>query len=119
MLKFFLINKIMKLATKNILYSVMFLFLLTSCQSVKDGLTGNKRNNSDEFLVKKKNPLTLPPKFDKLPQPGNINNIDNEQDEYDFKKMMSKKSSTNKTPELDKSKNSSLKKSILEKIKNN
>ena len=44
----------MKLATKNILYSVMFLFLLTSCQSVKDGLTGNKRNNSDEFLVKKK-----------------------------------------------------------------
>ena len=41
------------------------------------------------------------------------------EDEYDFKKMMSKKSSTNKTSELDKSKNSSLEKSILEKIKNN
>ena len=97
MLKFFLINKIMKLVTKNILYSVMFLFLLTGCKSVKDGLTGVKRNNSDEFLVQKKNPLTLPPKFDKLPEPGNLNKIDKEQNEYDFKKIMSKKSTTNKT----------------------
>ena len=27
---------------------------LTSCQSIKDGLTGNKAENNDEFLVKKK-----------------------------------------------------------------
>ena len=29
-------------------------FFLISCQSLKDGLTGVKRNNSDEFLIKKK-----------------------------------------------------------------
>tara|TARA_A100001011_G_scaffold385470_1_gene459523 strand:+ start:2160 stop:2477 length:318 start_codon:yes stop_codon:yes gene_type:complete len=43
--------------------------LLLSCQSVKDGLSGSKRANSDEFLVKKKNPLVIPPKYLELPQP--------------------------------------------------
>ena len=44
-------------------------FALTACQSVKDGLTGNKSENSDEFLVQKKNPLVLPPKYLELPKP--------------------------------------------------
>ena len=48
---------------------LLLLILLTSCQAVKDGLTGKKRNNSDEFLVEKKNPLELPPDFNQLPVP--------------------------------------------------
>ena len=44
----------MKITIKNTLYVVMFLLLLTSCQSVKDGLTGKKNVNTDEFLVQKK-----------------------------------------------------------------
>tara|TARA_B100000965_G_scaffold203719_1_gene170071 strand:+ start:98 stop:424 length:327 start_codon:yes stop_codon:yes gene_type:complete len=48
---------------------LLFLILLNSCQAVKDGLTGKKNANSDEFLVTKKNPLELPPNFDKLPVP--------------------------------------------------
>ena len=36
-----------------ILFTVMGLILF-SCQSVKDGLSGNKGDNSDEFLVQKK-----------------------------------------------------------------
>jgi len=46
-----------------------FFLILTSCQSVKDGLTGSKKNNKDEFLVQKKNPLVQPPDFNKLPVP--------------------------------------------------
>ena len=49
-----------------ILLSTLFLF---SCQSVKDGLSGSKNKNSDEFLVKKKNPLVIPPKYMELPEP--------------------------------------------------
>ena len=45
------------------------LILLTSCQALKDGLTGKKRDNSDEFLVEKKNPLEMPPNFNQLPVP--------------------------------------------------
>ena len=36
--------------------SLIFLvsFFILSCQSIKDGLSGKKRENSDEFLVQKK-----------------------------------------------------------------
>ena len=50
-------------------YLIIFSILLASCQSVKDGLSGRKTENSDEFLVKKKNPLVMPPKFMELPKP--------------------------------------------------
>ena len=59
---------------KKIILIISTIFLLTSCagtwDSVKRGLTGQKRNSTDEFLVKKKDPLILPPKFDELPTPG-------------------------------------------------
>ena len=53
---------------------IFLLFLFTgSCadsfSSVKRGLTGAKKNSSDEFLVKKKDPLILPPDFENLPIP--------------------------------------------------
>ena len=38
-----------------IIFTIAILpMFLISCQSVKDGLSGTKRENSDEFLVKKK-----------------------------------------------------------------
>ena len=54
---------------KILLYFSCFL-LLYSCQTVKDGLTGKKQENSDEFLVIKKNPLEIPPDFTDLPVPN-------------------------------------------------
>ena len=55
---------------KNKIFLILLSCLvLTACQSVKDGLSGNKSENSDEFLVKKKNPLILPPKYLELPKP--------------------------------------------------
>ena len=37
--------------------------------SVKKGLTGEKENSTDEFLIKKKDPLIIPPDFEDLPTP--------------------------------------------------
>ena len=49
------------------LFSILFLF---SCTNAKNALQGKKRSdNSDEFLVEKKNPLTVPPDMDELPVP--------------------------------------------------
>ena len=45
------------------------LFLLSSCQSAKEGLARGKKDNTDEFLVQKKNPLVLPPDYNDLPLP--------------------------------------------------
>ena len=67
-----------------IFYFTILLFALCSCQSVKDALTGKKYENTDEFLVIKKNPLVLPPNFNDLPTPKDvadttqIENIENE-----------------------------------------
>ena len=58
---------------KKIIYVIVLTFFVTSCadsfDSVKRGLTGSKRKSADEFLVKKKDPLILPPDFENLPLP--------------------------------------------------
>ena len=55
--------------TSLIISIIISLLLLNSCKSVKEGLTGQKQKNSDEFLVQKKNPLVLPPDYNELPSP--------------------------------------------------
>ena len=64
-------------------YFFILLFLLSSCgetgQSIKRGLTGEKVASTDQFLVKKKDPLVLPPNFDTLPMPRPAGNEDDEQ----------------------------------------
>ena len=69
---------------------ILFVFLFTSCQSIKDGLSGKKNENSDEFLVQKKNPLVLPPKFLELPEPSNesFNKSKTIEDETDIQKIL-------------------------------
>ena len=53
---------------------MLLIFLVKSCayswSNVKRGLTGAKRQSTDEFLVQKKDPLILPPDFDSLPSPS-------------------------------------------------
>ena len=95
---------------------ISLIILLQNCGGVKDALTGQKRSEqSDEFLVKKKNPLVLPPDFEKLPTPSDTNVIE-ENDEFDLKKVLNKRSQdqvlTNKS-------DTKLEKSIIEKIKGN
>ena len=61
---------------------IIIFFLITACttswQDIKQGLGGAKRTTSDEFLVKKKDPLVMPPKWKDLPQPGQ--NVEAESD---------------------------------------
>ena len=77
----------------NYILILLFLFfnLLSSCESIKDGLSGRKSENSDEFLVKKKNALVVPPDFMKLPKPDseNLNDeLSKLEDETDIKKIL-------------------------------
>ena len=59
---------------KNTILLTLLIFLVTSCadtlSNVKRGLTGAKQQSTDEFLVKKKDPLILPPNFESLPSPS-------------------------------------------------
>ena len=60
---------------KKITYILLFIFLVSCANtfdSVKRGLTGAKKSSADEFLVKKKDPLILPPDFENLPIPDEV-----------------------------------------------
>ena len=81
----------------NIILILVIALTGLSCQSIKDGLSGNKSENSDEFLVQKKSPLVLPPQFLELPQPKDEDhdeNIIQSDQETDIKKMLSIKNET-------------------------
>ena len=96
-------------------FLVISLFVLCSCQSVKDALSGKKYENSDEFLVIKKNPLVLPPNFKDLPTPkdvtdiSQIDNIENEIEDLI--------SSIKDSDEVSESSSSEIESFVLEKIK--
>ena len=110
----------MKNLFKNTLFILLILGALSGCQSVKDGLTGKKQNNSDEFLVKKKNPLSLPPDFENLPEPITLNKNDDKNDtEISLKEILSKNVNTKSTVSASETSIGSLEKNILEKIKSN
>ena len=96
-------------------YLFVLLILLNSCQSVKDGLSGNKKNTAEEFLVEKKNPLVLPPDFEKLPKPGNIDLKVSEEGDIDLENIIGK-SNVTKTKSKSENIDVSLEKSILDKI---
>jgi PBP1b-binding outer membrane lipoprotein LpoB len=89
--------------------------LFSSCSSLKEGFTNQKKNNSDEFLVEKKSPLVMPPDYNELPIPSeeNINKQSNE-----IQSLISKSKSGEIEENFDE-KSSSFEGSILEKIKNN
>ena len=75
---------------KKTVFSLIVLFFATSCSdtwdSVKRGLTGQKNNSTDEFLVEKKDPLVLPPNFEDLPEPSQA--LNNEEEIEDFQKTL-------------------------------
>ena len=119
MQKFFLIIVKMKNLSKNIIYLLIILFSLGACQSVQDGLTGVKKNNSDEFLVKKKNPLVLPPDYEKLPEPKKLDDKAVDEEGTDIKTIIGITSDNLEKNSSENNISSSIEDSVLKKIKEN
>ena len=102
----------------NIFLILFMALVITSCQSVKNALTGVKQENSDEFLVQKKNPLVLPPDFTDLPQPFEESPQATEiKIEEDIEKLLGMESSSENTDNTTNS--SSIESFVLKKIKEN
>ena len=63
---------------------IILSLLFVSCSGISDVgkvMRNEKTVTTDEFLVKKRGPLILPPDFDKIPEPGSINDEKNEDKE--------------------------------------
>tara|TARA_Y100000591_G_C21509801_1_gene534085 strand:+ start:303 stop:617 length:315 start_codon:yes stop_codon:yes gene_type:complete len=62
---------------KKFTFLILLFFFIVSCSSLKDAgkvLRNEKIKTTDEFLVKKREPLVYPPNYDKLPEPGSKEN---------------------------------------------
>jgi len=101
----------MKKIKLNIFIIFSLILLLNSCQSAKDGLTSGKKDNTDEFLVEKKNPLVLPPEFDKLPKP--IDSKSKKKDDINGIEKLIGADSNKKTTNKSSTESNSLESSIL------
>jgi len=96
---------------------VFLLIFLNSCQSIKDGISGAKQKNSDEFLVEKKNPLELPPDFDQLPIPNkNKKNISQSEKIDEEIENLFKNSDENETSDSSTRNSQSAEEFVLKKI---
>ena len=106
----------MKIFKKIILLS--FLYILTSCGTLKEGFSNQKKNNNDEFLVEKKSPLIMPPDYNELPVP-NAESNQSLSEENSIKNLVKNEETNTTTSNANSSESTGLEESLLEKIKNN
>ncbi len=86
----------MKKIKLNLILLIILAPLLTFCGGVRDALEGKKRSEqSDEFLVKKKNPLQMPPDMNKLPTPGDDLDIKSQTNNDEVKDLLKIKENNN------------------------
>ena len=104
---------------RNIKFSLLIILssiLLSNCSSVQKAFDPQNKNTSEEFLVEKKSPLSMPPSFEELPVPSN-EKVDKESQINNIESLITEKNNNEKleTDESDKN----FEQSIIDKIKNN
>ena len=97
---------------KKLIIYLLFLIFLSACQATREGFTLKKKENSDEFLVEKKNPLTMPPSYEDLPTPEDFQIEENKQED-EFENIFKTKKETSTNIET---KKTSIEKSVIDKI---
>ena len=101
---------------KILIISLFCLFVLSNCSTGREigkVLRNEKVRTTDEFLIKKKEPLTQPPDFDTIPEPGSTENKA-EKEENSIESILSSNTSE---PNSTNSSSSSTEESILSQIK--
>jgi hypothetical protein len=110
-------KKIMLKNIKSLLLIIFSTILVSSCASVQKAFDPQNKNTSDEFLVEKKSPLSMPPSFEELPVPSN-QKITEENQTNSIKALITdKKIGDEKIENAEADKG--FEQSILDKIKNN
>ena len=75
---------------KSFIFILFVSILVGNCSTLKKGFINDKKKGTDEFLVEKKQPLTMPPNFEKLPLPNTTLDVesDKEQKVSSLEKML-------------------------------
>ena len=91
--------------------------LVSSCGTVKEAFTNQKKNSSDEFLVEKKSPLVMPPDYNDLPVPNTQNN--SEENSNNIESLITNNEKGDNKDNNSKGSDQNLEKTLLNKIKKN
>ncbi len=90
----------------------MFLNLLSACESAREGFSLKKEDDSDEFLVEKKNPLVMPPDYENLPKPEDFQALKKNK-KNEFEEVIGNTKNVISNDNLEKT---SIEQSVIEKI---
>ena len=104
---------------KNIRSLLLIIFstiIISSCGSVQKAFDPQNKNTSEEFLVEKKSPLSIPPSFEELPVPSN-EKVNKESQINNIESLITQESNNQKLETVESDKD--FEQSILDKIKNN
>ena len=102
----------------NLFVLINIILFLSSCGTIKEGFSSQKKNNSDEFLVEKKSPLIMPPDYNELPIPQE-KNLEKKSEESQIENLISKSEKDDELIDKPDDKNKSFEDLLLEKIKKN
>ena len=91
--------------------------LVSSCGTVKEAFTNQKKNSSDEFLVEKKSPLVMPPDYKDLPVPNTDKNV--EENSNNIESLITNNEKGDKKDNNSEGSDQNLEKTLLNKIKKN
>ena len=102
---------------------ILFLILIyglisSSCSTVQKAFDPERKNSSDEFLIAKKSPLSMPTDFEKLPLPQNKQTDDQNQSDDIETLITNSQLDNNENKSID-SASKELEESIIDKIKSN
>ena len=106
----------MKKNIKSLLLIIISTVIISSCGSVQKAFDPQNKNTSEEFLVEKKSPLSIPPSFEELPEPSN-EKVNKESQINNIESLITKESNNEKLETVESDKD--FEQSILDKIKNN
>ena len=104
---------------KNIKFLILIILgtiILSNCGLMQQAFDPQNKNTSEEFLIEKKSPLSMPPSFEELPVPSN-EKIDQESQINNIESLITEKNNNEKLETTDTDKD--FEQSILDQIKNN
>lgn len=85
---------------KNLHFLLIILIFIVSCEGFKSAgkvLRNEKVSSTDEFLVKKREPLILPPDYDSIPEPNSQKKTEIQEKEKIKKILKSQENTSSKS----------------------
>ena len=103
---------------KSVFFFILISCFLYSCNTLKKGFESKRKNSTDEFLIEKKEPLIMPPDFEKLPIPEENQKNINQEKINQIEELIVNDNSTNTNAKRSTNSSQKTENFILDKIKN-